>query len=223
MVLTKGSIVCANNRVFAGCDSVRQPANLNDIPSQYVHPSSKVCVGGDASTLNGKTAEQILSEASEASSVVVLYDSTIDASSWTSSITTVRTYAYQLSSSDLYKYIAFGVHISATIHYRTSSSYSSDDHEFTISLAKNGTYANWSSEHVILKQYPTLANADNTSSGEFNFYGNFSMLNSAYLISYGDNTNMTQVAICGYTSNGIANGANLNGSTVHVQVKAVKA
>ena len=83
-MLTKGAIVCANNRVFAGCNSVRQLANLADIPAKYVHPatkqcnysythpSTKVCTGGDAGTLNGKTAAQIISEAASSSSEVMV-------------------------------------------------------------------------------------------------------------------------------------------------------
>ena len=82
--LTKGTIVCANNRVFAGCNSVRQLANLADIPAKYVHPatkqcnysythpSTKVCTGGDAGTLNGKTAAQIISQAASSSSEVIV-------------------------------------------------------------------------------------------------------------------------------------------------------
>lgn len=42
-ILAKGTIVCANNRVFAGCNTVRQLANLADIPAQYVHPATKQC------------------------------------------------------------------------------------------------------------------------------------------------------------------------------------
>ena len=45
-----------------GSNGLCQLARLNQVPSAYVHPTTKQCSGGDAETLNGKTAIQIISE-----------------------------------------------------------------------------------------------------------------------------------------------------------------
>lgn len=222
MLLTKGSIVAGSSKIWAGLNSVTELAKRSDVPAAYVHPSTKVCTGGDAGTLNGKTASQIISEAASSSKVITLYDTTLDASGWTSSITTVRVYAYKFSSSDIYKYISFGVYVKAIIHYRTTSDYSSDRHQFTISLAQSGDHADWNTEIPILSQYPKLPNADNTSSAEFNFYGPLTRYDNGYCIDTSSKT-FAQIAISGYTSSGLASGANLSGSSVYVKIQAIRA
>lgn len=50
------------NHVYAGSNKIDLTQDTNTV---YTHPSSKVCAGGDAGTLNGKTAAQIVSEASK--------------------------------------------------------------------------------------------------------------------------------------------------------------
>ena len=80
VVLNKGSIVAGSSKIWAGLNAVTELAKKTDVPAAYVHPSTKVCIGGDAGTLNGKTAAQIVGEAST-SKGSLLYTGTIRMSS----------------------------------------------------------------------------------------------------------------------------------------------
>lgn len=238
--LTKGSIVAGSSKIWAGLNSVTELAKKTDVPAPYVHPSSKVCAGGDAGTLNGKTASQIISEATSSSRIVTLYDDTIDVSSWTSWDTDVRTYIYKFSSEDVLKYISFRVYVKATIHYRTASSYG-NKYGFTISLVRYGdSTSGHDTARNILTQRAELPNADNTSSAErticgplhvFAYHDNGYHGTGEYCMSaISEHTEARggefyQVAIAGYTSglNGLVDGANLSGSSVYVKMQAIRA
>lgn len=56
--------------MFAGCNSVRQLANLDDVPAQYIHPTTKQCnytpnlSNVNAAKLQGYTYAQIIANAS---------------------------------------------------------------------------------------------------------------------------------------------------------------
>ena len=56
--------MAGSSKIWAGLNSVTELAKKSDVPAAYVHPSTKVCTGGDAGTLNGKTADQIVSSLS---------------------------------------------------------------------------------------------------------------------------------------------------------------
>ena len=72
--------MAGSSKIWAGLSSVTELAKKSDVPAAYVHPSSKICTGGDAGTLNGKTAAQIVGEAST-SKGSLLYTGTIRLSS----------------------------------------------------------------------------------------------------------------------------------------------
>ena len=81
--LTTGLISVANNKVYCKLGNGTVRDLTLDTNTVYTHPTTKQCSGGDAGTLNGKTAAQIINEASSGNNEWITIDQrTIDMSSW---------------------------------------------------------------------------------------------------------------------------------------------
>ena len=190
----------------------------------YTHPSSKQCTGGDCSTLNGKSASQIIQEAtSKVSGWTQIYNKTHDISGWNDTNGNIRLIPFTLDSNMMNLYTVISIAITYSVHYRTGSSTSQNDHGFTLEVAGSTDAQGWTN-FPICSVPPKLANSDNSASGTVYFAGAIARYRNEYGIfaSDADNSSMSLIkALCfrGYISNGIINGGNLSGSTLKIEIK----
>lgn len=190
----------------------------------YTHPSSKQCTGGDCSTLNGKSAAQIIQEASSsASGWKQIYNQTHNISGWNDANGGVRLTAFTLDSNVMNLYTIISITITYSVHYRTGSSTSQSDHDFTLRVAGSTDSDRWM-DFTICNVPPKLANSDNSASGTVYFAGAIARYGNEYGIfaSDTDNSSMSLIkALCfkASISNGIINGGNLSGSTLKIEIK----
>lgn len=154
-----------------------------------MHPSSKQCTGGDCSTLNGKSAAQIIQEASsKASGWTQIYNKTHDISGWNDASGGVRLTPLTLDSNMMNLYTVISIAITYSVHYRTGSSTSQSDHDFTLRVAGSTDSDRWM-DFTICNVPPKLANSDNSASGTVYFAGAIARYRNDYGIFASDTDN----------------------------------
>lgn len=191
----------------------------------YTHPTSKQCTGGDCSTLNGKSASQIIQEASSsASGWKPIYNQTHDISGWNDTNGSIRLMPFTVTQSIINSYTSISIALTYSIHYRTSSFTSQNNNNFELNVAGATDADSWLDERICVV-YPAVANSDNTASGTAYFAGALSGYKDRYGIFTPDKRDNTStdiiqtLCIKGYVSDGLISGSNLSGSTLKIEIK----